>query len=96
MNKITKEKIINLIQAYRRACVTGEGDGYEYPILLSTLDKLFFELEKSQHCPRNQDAADEFWQTWNELNCRLPNKGYFENTYLAIDAALATRENYVR
>lgn len=44
-------------------------------------------------CPRTHKAADEFWRVWKEVG--EPHKhGYYESTWMAIDAAIAAEKDY--
>jgi hypothetical protein len=40
-------------------------------------------------CPRTHSAADAFWDTWKKNN-ETHKHGYYESTWLAVDAAMST------
>ena len=39
-------------------------------------------------CPRTHRAADEFWRVWREVG-ESGKHGYYESTWMAVDAAMA-------
>ena len=48
-------------------------------------------MSDTPKCPRTHAAADAFWRVWRQVG--IPHKhGYYESTWMAIDAAMRATE----
>jgi hypothetical protein len=63
--------------------ITAMEDGQLFSVALERIAML--------ECPRTNEAADAFWRVWRE-NEETHKHGYYESTWMAVDAALQEQQ----